>query len=401
MAVATVPFGELAVLEDLVTPEQLTLTLSRQAAKRGAKVGTLLVRQGHLTRDEAREVLRLQREQGPIEGYALLDKLGSGGMGSVYRAIQRSLEREVAIKILSPRASRDARFRARFLQETRLLARLEHPNLVRAYEAGECRGHLFLAMECVRGKTAKALLDEHGPLPESEALAYMEQIAGAISHYAERRIVHRDLKPENILVTLPDDAPPGRFPAGGRAKLADLGLSKHLDSDLGITIAGKTLGTPLYISPELALAEGDVDIRSDLYSLGATFYHLATGSPPFPCESAGDLLTAHVIETPRDPRSVNPALSPGFSALLARLLDKSRRKRFQSPGELLAAIAKLRDPCRAKRRAVSEEEARPGSGSRHRAKRRASSPVGSRMGLALVLAAILAATVASALLALS
>ncbi len=378
MGVRSLPFGELALLEDLITREQLHATLSYQAerrdqAKPDRKLGTLLVHQGFLTREEARAILRLQRDRGPIDGYMLMERLGSGGMGTVFRAIQKSLEREVALKILTPRASRHDRYRARFLQEAKLLAQLRHPNLVRAFEVGECHGHLYFAMEFVRGRTARDLIARYGHIPEPQTLDYMEQIASAMAHYAAERILHRDIKPENILIT-----------DTGEAKLADLGLSKRLDEDCHITRPGKTLGTPLYISPELATGVEDLDIRSDLYSYGATFYHLACGVPPFEAVASADLLTAHVRDIPREPREVNPLLSEGLSDLLMILLEKKPERRFQTPEELIEAIQRVRkgEPPRdeeedeglgRKLRRSRDASSAERSGSRFRAARRGSS----------------------------
>jgi serine/threonine protein kinase len=365
VVVQTLPFGELALLEDLITRDQLLPLLlqqqeARDTSKPTRKIGTLLVHEGLLSRDDARRVLRLQRERGPIEGYVLLERIGSGGMGTVYRAVQRSLEREVALKILARRASKHERYRARFLQEAKLLAQLRHTNLVKVYDIGESNGHLYFAMEYVRGKTARDLIRRYGSIPEPEALDYMEQVANAILHYDERKIIHRDLKPENILIT-----------ERGVAKIADLGLSKQMSEsgDLHLTRPGKTLGTPLYISPELARGDDQIDIRSDLYSLGATFYHLVCGQPPFERDSSADLLTAHVRETPANPRDVNPIVSAGLDELLMTLLEKKPRDRVKSPEALIEAIQRVRrgDPPfeRAKKNAreKSSSDQRRGSSS--------------------------------------
>ncbi len=375
MGVRTLPFGELALLEDLITREQLHATLTHQAERREAskpdrKVGTLLVHHGYLTREEARAILRLQRDRGPIDGYVLVERLGSGGMGTVFRAIQNSLEREVALKILTPRASRHDRYRARFLQEAKLLAQLRHPNLVRAFEVGESQDHLYFAMEYVRGRTARDLIARYGHIPEPETLDYMEQIAGAIAHYGAQHILHRDIKPENILI---DER--------GTAKLADLGLSKRLDEECHITRPGKTLGTPLYISPELARGDESIDVRSDLYSFGATFYHLACGVPPFEAVASADLLTAHVREIPRPPREVNPILSEELSALLMRLLEKRPERRFDTPEDLIDGIQRVRrgepleplEPEEPPKRSRLRDSSGERSGSRIRAGRRTGS----------------------------
>ncbi len=328
------PFGELAVLEGMLTREQLAALLYEQQDRRdrdrAIKLGTLLVREGYLTRRQAKAILRIQREHGPIEGYQLLEHLGSGGMGAVFRALEEASGRELAIKILPPRASGDPRYRARFLREAALLQQLRHEHLVTCYGQGESGGHLYFTMEHVPGETGRARLKRTGPFSEERTRAALRQVLGAMEHYWRDRIVHRDIKPENIM-----------FTPEGQAKLMDLGLSRRLDDDVHITRVGKTLGTPLYISPELARGRSEIDIRSDLYSLGATFYHLACGVPPFSATSQAELLRAHVEDPPPAPRLKNPRLSPELEAILLRLLEKSPDDRFADPSEVLAALDRL------------------------------------------------------------
>ncbi|MGE0712697.1 MAG: protein kinase [Planctomycetota bacterium] len=329
------PFGELAVLEEMVTREQLNLLLFQQADRRetehkNVRIGTLLVREGLLTKKQAKRLLRIQRSDGPIAGFQLLQHLGSGGMGSVFRAIEGETGRELALKILPPRASRDSRYRTRFLREATLLSRLDHPHLVRCYSHGESDGHLYFAMEYVQGLTGRALIKRDGAFSEKQLRRTFRQVLEAMVCYWKELIVHRDLKPENILF---DDAL--------EAKLADLGLSRQLDDDVHITRVGKTLGTPLYISPEMARGQQDIDIRADLYSLGATFYHLGTGVPPFVGASQAELLKAHVEDEPVRPRLKNPRLSEGMEAILLRLLEKRPSDRFAGPSDVLAALDRL------------------------------------------------------------
>ncbi|RMG12356.1 MAG: serine/threonine protein kinase [Planctomycetota bacterium] len=329
------PFGELAVLEELVTRDQLRELLERQAhdyyrKERKVKIGTLLVREGYLSKKEGKRLLKIQQQAGPIEGYQLLEHLGSGGMGSVFRAIQEETGRELAVKILPPRATHDRRYRTRFLREAKLLAELDHPNLVRCYAQGESNDHLYYAMELVPGRTGRALLKREGFLYEEDLRSYLRQMLSAMDHYWAQRIVHRDIKPENIMFT-PD----------GVVKLTDLGLSRQLDDGVHITRAGKTLGTPLYISPELAQGKSDIDIRSDLYSLGATFYHLACGVPPFYAPSQAELLKQHVEDPAPPPRMHNPDLSLGMEAILLKLLEKQPEDRFDDPRAVLDALDRL------------------------------------------------------------
>ncbi|HBP19486.1 MAG TPA: hypothetical protein DEA08_17065 [Planctomycetes bacterium] len=329
------PFGELAILEEMISREQLNTLLYQQADRRetehkNVRIGTLLVREGLLTKRQAKRLLKIQRQDGPIDGFVLLEHLGSGGMGSVFRAVEESSGRELAVKILPPRASRDLRYRTRFLREAKLLQQLDHPHLVRCYSHGECNGHLYFAMELVRGVTGRALLKRDGAMKEPRLRVVMRQCLEAMVHYWRELIVHRDIKPDNLL-----------FDEEGDVKLADLGLSRQLDDGVHITTVGKTLGTPLYISPEMARGRQDIDVRADLYSLGATFYHFATGVPPFDGASQAELLKRHVEDTPVRPRLKNSRLSEGMERLLLVLLEKSPTDRFAGPSDALAALDRL------------------------------------------------------------
>jgi len=317
------PFGELALLEGLISREELCKGL-RDQVLRDQRIGKILVQNGALTKQQARQILRLQKREGPIDGYALQQRIGSGGMGTVYRALQKSLGRTVAIKVLAPHAAAHESHRKRFIQEARLLAQLQHPNLVQCFDIGESNQHVFIVMEFVQGRNTRELLLHNGPFDEEEGLRIMVEILRAMVHYDLKDIIHRDIKPENIMVA-----------ENGRAKLADLGLSKQLTNDLYITKVGKTLGTPYYISPELAKGQSDIDIRSDLYSLGATFYHLFAGSPLFTGDSSAEILTKHVREAPERPSKRNDKLSKSLDRFMLRLLEKKRDRRYQTPEEVI------------------------------------------------------------------
>jgi eukaryotic-like serine/threonine-protein kinase len=375
------PFGELAVLEEMLTREQLNALLFQQADRReneqkNVRIGTLLVREGYLTRKQAKRILKIQSQDGPIEGFQLIQHLGSGGMGSVFRALELETEQEVALKILPPRATRDVRYRTRFLREANLLQQLDHENLVRCSSHGESNGHLYFAMQVVEGPTGRALIKRDGAMREDALIRLMRQLLSAMTHYWSELIVHRDIKPENILFSEDEET----------ALLADLGLSRQLDDDVHITTVGKTLGTPLYISPEMARGRQDIDIRADLYSLGATLYHFGTGVAPFAGASQAELLKQHVEDPPLRPRLKNPRLSKGMEAILLKLLEKDPRDRFAGPSDALAALDRLEageDPVPERKRRTwsGGERAIRSSGERRGERvRKGSRQGGSRLG---------------------
>lgn len=214
------------------------------------------------------------RRVGPgttVGGFRIERLLGKGGMGEVYLARQLSMDRDVALKILPPSMTQDEEDVQRFIQEVRLAARLNHPHIVMAHEAGKDNGVYYLAMGYVKGDTLAELLAGGGVLEERDALAITQRMAGALAHAWDKfRILHRDIKPANII--LDEDGDP---------KLMDMGLSKSLNEDTGMTMAGSVMGTPNYMSPEQAHGEGELDCRSDMYSLGATLYHMLSGTMPF------------------------------------------------------------------------------------------------------------------------
>ena len=264
-----------------------------------------------------------------LGGYRLLRRLGSGAMADVYLAEQASLSRAVAVKVL--RAETAARPRAvlRFAQEARAAAGLVHGNIVQIHEVDCIEGHHFLAEEYVAGPTLRTWLQERGPLDARQALALLMQVGSALERAAEQGVVHRDIKPENLLVT----------PAG-EVKVADFGLARVLSAAIEgqeLTQDGTALGTPLYMSPEQA--EGNpVDARSDLYSLGATVYHLLAGRPPFGGSTHLAVALAHLNQAPEALEQHRHDLPPSLTGIVLRLLAKSPADRFQSPGELLHAV---------------------------------------------------------------
>ena len=265
----------------------------------------------------------------PFRDYEILDRVGAGATGTVFKARQLRLGRIVALKVLRPSLARDTRYVERLRREARIVASLSHPNIVTGYDLGEEGGYHFFVMEYVEGRSLRALLSEWGIFPEDQVRSVARQVAAALDHALAKGVIHRDIKPGNILI---DDK--------GTVKVTDMGLAKG-PADLSITRDGSTVGKPQYIAPEQAKSPQDADIRSDLYSLGATLYHMATGQPPFPGASVGEVIAQVLHETPISPRVINPEISEGMSLVVRKLLSKSPMLRYQTPRELLEDLDRL------------------------------------------------------------
>jgi len=268
-----------------------------------------------------------------IGGFRLIRRIGRGGMGDVYFAHQASLNREAAVKVLHRSLCRDPVFVARFLREVRLVARLEHPNVVKAYEAGEDCGFRYLAMAYVDGVTLEQRLRRRGPIPETEALDIALQVARALDYaWREHRLLHRDLKPANIMLD-----------QRGLARLMDFGISRSLTDAPGkVTRSGLIVGTPNYMSPEAIQNRPDLDFRSDLYSLGATLYHVLTGQLPYAGRNFADTLRRRgSLEPLPHPQDANPALSEPCVSLLTRMLEPDPARRHESWQALISDIEQV------------------------------------------------------------
>ncbi len=255
--------------------------------------------------------------------------VGGGGMGAVFRATDMRLGRTVAVKILS-RDRTDVDTLRRFQNEAQSAARLDHENIARVYYVGEDRGLHYIVFEFIEGTNVRDLVQQMGPLPLEEAINYVLQVAEALEHASLRNVIHRDIKPSNVLVT-PEH----------RAKLVDMGLARlhAMDSDVGdLTASGVTLGTFDYISPEQARDPRTADVRSDLYSLGCTFYFMLTGRPPFPQGTMLQKLLSHSSDPPLDPRTFRPDLDEQVVQVVERLLAKQPGRRFQRPSELIGQL---------------------------------------------------------------
>ena len=270
-----------------------------------------------------------------VAQFELLEYVGGGGMGRVFRGLDTALARPVAIKVLSRQQADDPETLARFRNEAQSAARLSHKNIVRVYHVGEEDGLPYIVFEFIEGENIRTMVQRRGGLPLAEAIDYAFQVAEALDHAAANHVVHRDIKPSNVLVT-----------REGQAKLIDMGLArlqKLGDSDPDLTASGVTLGTFDYISPEQARDPRTADVRSDIYSLGCTLFYMLAGQPPFPAGTVLQKLLQHQGEEPPDIREFRPDLPGPVSRLVRRMMAKDPRRRFQTPAELIEALVLLAD----------------------------------------------------------
>jgi serine/threonine protein kinase/formylglycine-generating enzyme required for sulfatase activity len=299
------------------------------------------------------------RPGGLLGQYRLLERIGVGGMGEVFKAVHPTMQRVVAVKIMAASLVQEERARARFRREVQSAARLAHPNIVMAYDAAEEAGRCFLVMEYVEGRDAGALLHEFGPAPTGTACDVIRQAALGLQHAHEQGMIHRDIKPGNLVIAarrpprgagLPTPAPP---PPGWSAdpvvKVLDFGLARfqagesepatHVPGSTPLTREGHVVGTPEFMAPEQACNSGRTDIRSDIYSLGCTFYCLLTGQPPFIGPSLLEVMVQHLQSAPPPVVRARPDVPPGVASVLERMLAKRPEDRYQTPGEVAEALA--------------------------------------------------------------
>ncbi len=249
--------------------------------------------------------------------YEILGVLGAGGMGRVYRAREKTLERVVALKTLAAELADEPGFVERFLKEARAVARLNHPNIVQIYAFGSVEGTYYLAMELLDGHSLGHYLKKSGHWPEKDAVLIVRQACRALAVAHAEGIVHRDIKPENLILT-----------QRGEVKVVDLGIAKRIGEEQSITQTGSAIGTPHYISPEQVRGQRDIDGRADIYSLGATLYHLVTGHTPYSGSSGPHVMSMHLFSPLPDPRSFEPKLSEGMCRVLRKMLAKDRDERY-------------------------------------------------------------------------
>ena len=275
--------------------------------------------------------------------YLILDRLGSGGMGVVYRALQRSASRVVALKLIKADWWGDStrvgfhEAEIRFRNEAQALAQLDHDHIVPVYDVGHVGGVLFYSMRLIKGRGLGQILLSDGPLSPRRAAYYIEPIARAIQYAHDHHVLHRDVKPSNILVDEND-----------RPYLIDLGLAKSLEATDYSTLSGKAMGTPGYMSPEQAKGRKEISFTSDVYSLGATLFALLTGGPPFTGTNPVAVLRQVIDDEPIWPRERNKPVGPELKAICLKCLEKDPARRIASAGELADVLGKYlrNEPCK-------------------------------------------------------
>lgn len=266
-----------------------------------------------------------------VDGYRIVQRLGKGGMGAVYKAVQLSLERDVALKVLDKELVQNETLIERFMREAKAAARLTHSNIVRVYDFGKSGESYFISMEFIDGQTVYQVIREQGRLDSKRALEIASKVAAALDFASQSGVIHRDIKPENIMLD-----------SSGDVKIADMGLAKEVSvepgSEGGITMAGERLGTPYYMSPEQIKDTRSVDHRADIYSLGSTLFHMVTGRRPF--AGATSLETMELVlntEAGFTDKEKNHT-PPGVRKLIMKMMEKNLRDRYQTWKDVLRNI---------------------------------------------------------------
>lgn len=324
----------------LLTSQQLRVVVDKLGNMHDTReIAKALATWKLLTKFQAKMLL-VGRTSGFFIGpYRILEQLGHGGMGRVYKAVHQTMNRTVALKVLAPQVVRSERAHQLFLHEVQAAAQLSHPNIVMAYDANEANGRHYLAMEYVDGPNLEKYVRKHGSLPEGLACEVVFQAANGLQHAFEKGMVHRDIKPANLL--LHHDAVSGTI----QVKILDFGLARlnHTDPDGNaktlMVKQNSVMGTPDFLSPEQSRNLHDVDIRADLYSLGCTFYYLLTGEVPFPGGTTVDKLVRHNREEAKPIEVLRPDLPNAITAIVRKLMAKKADDRYQTPDELMDVLA--------------------------------------------------------------
>jgi serine/threonine protein kinase len=333
-------FGKMAVEQGFCTEEELKKCAARlkaRSAESPTTLGQLMVDLNVITKAQADRLRTNIRDTKStavhqIPGYQVLGKLGQGAMAIVYRAKQISLDRTVAVKVLPKRFTENPDYVERFYKEGRAAAKLNHNNIVQAFDVGEAGGYHYFVMEYVEGKTLYDDLAKGKVFKEADALDIIIQVANALAHAHARNLIHRDVKPKNIMIN-----------SSGVVKLADMGLARETtDIRAAQTEAGRAYGTPYYIAPEQIRGEVDIDGRADIYALGATLYHMVTGRVPFEAPNPSDVMRKHLKEQLIPPDHINTALSAGISEVIEVMMAKNRNDRYSNVQELLTDLEAVR-----------------------------------------------------------
>ncbi len=325
-------FCQTAVHNNLVSEERARECLDAviKARQMGvpADIEQVFLNKEYMNSKQVRAILRAlgrgtDADQPTILGdFKITGKLGEGSMGVVYRAKQVSLDRDVALKMLPPRLAGDESYVSRFHREARSAAKLNHQNIIQVYAAGTEKGYHYMVMELVDGATAMSILSNKGRFTERAAVKMMLEIGHALHHAHQDGLIHRDVKPDNIMIA-----------QNGTSKLADLGLAKERLST-GITQAGAIIGTPHYMSPEQADSKAQMDGRSDIYSLGASVFHLVTGEPPFMADNVVNIIVMRQQEPAPPLKTSAPKYSDGFCAIIDKCLERNLDQRYQDATQL-------------------------------------------------------------------
>ncbi len=329
-------YGQLAIEGRLITPDQFDIAMDK-AKESKRPLADVLVEDSTIdstTADRLSKALkrilkdeRARTEGGvhvkkQIGGYRLVRRIGEGGMGEVYLAEQLSMHRTVAIKILHQKWADDEEFRKRFLLEARAAGKLSHPNIIQVYDVGKYQGLYYFSMEYIDGVTVDDLIRHEGPIGLEKVIDVTLQVCEALEYLSEQGIVHRDIKPANIMVM-----------KDGTVKLADFGFIQQAMVDRELMQEGTTIGTPDYISPEQARGERDLDVRSDIYSLGASVFHMLAGKTMY-SGSCSSVMRAHIDSQPPKLKNLRGDVPERLVEIVSKMTAKSPIDRYQSPDDV-------------------------------------------------------------------
>ena len=336
-------YGQLAIEGRLITPDQFDIAMDKVRDSK-KPLADVLVAEGTIDGTTAerltkalRRIVRDERAKSEggmlmnkqIGGYKLVRRIGEGGMGEVYLAEQLTMHRTVALKILHSKWADDEEFRKRFLLEARAAGKLSHQNLIQVYDVNKYQGKYYFAMEFIDGVTVDDLIRHEGPLPVEKVIDICMQVCQALKYLATHNIVHRDIKPANIMVT-----------KDGTVKLGDFGFIQSVwDSEL--MQEGTTIGTPDYISPEQARGERNLDVRSDIYSLGASLFHMLTAKTLF-AGSCSKVMRDHIETEPPKVEDLRKDLPKDMIRVLKKMTSKQPIDRYQSPEEVIKDLEMLK-----------------------------------------------------------
>jgi serine/threonine protein kinase len=329
-------YGQLAIEGRLITPDQFDAAMDK-VKQNGKPLSDILVAESMVDQTTAdrltkalRRIMRDERAKSEggmlvkkqIGGYKLVRRIGEGGMGEVYLAEQLTMHRTVALKILHNKWADDEEFRKRFLLEARAAGKLSHVNLIQVYDVGKYQGKYYFSMEFVDGVTVEDLIRHEGLLTFEKAIDVCLQVSQALKYLATHNIVHRDIKPANMMMT-----------KDGTVKLGDFGFIQSV-FDAELMQEGTTIGTPDYISPEQARGERNLDVRSDIYSLGASLFHMLTGATLF-SGSCSKVMRDHIDTDPPDIETLRKDIPRDLIRILKKMMAKQPIDRYQSPDDLI------------------------------------------------------------------